>query len=104
MEDALLAGDTLDIWVNQGMREANVLARIGNKILVEYEMPAGSTALLFLIDGEPDKRVNVTYRGLALKWLQAIRDQGQDWIGNPQGYKRNRPGTVDQELARRESM
>ncbi len=49
--DAILAdkryepGDNVEITRNQGKREAVVLAVIGDKVLIEYTMPKGTTAL-----------------------------------------------------------
>lgn len=39
------AGDRLQVHVNQGWREAWVLAVIDDEALVEYRMPAGTTAM-----------------------------------------------------------
>jgi hypothetical protein len=33
------------VWANQGWRDCTELARIGDEVLVEYEMPNGTTAL-----------------------------------------------------------
>jgi hypothetical protein len=78
-------GEMLEIYVNQGYREAIVLAAIGNKRLIEYSMPNGTTALSFLDMTDLSKRVAISYWSLPTKWLTAIIDQGAGfWTGNPQ--------------------
>ena len=76
--------DPLDVWVNQAEREATVLAVIGNEILVEYEMPNGTSALLQMtVDGRDlIRRRNVSYNSVPLRWLNAIRRADMtNWIG-----------------------
>lgn len=81
-------GDTFMINVNQGDRKALVLAIIGNQALIEYVMPAGSTALQIVTDGREQVGRSVSYPAVAAKWLRAIVDSGLEWEGNPQRGKK----------------
>lgn len=78
--------DSLRVDVNQGMRDAYVLAVIGNEALIEYEMPSGTTALWVIRADrpEPHKIRNVSYRSCPQKWLDAIEEAGTEWEGNGQ--------------------
>ena len=79
------SGDCLSVFINQGDREACVLAAIGDEVLVEYEMPSGSTALYAAHRETPETpKRSVSYRTLPRKWRQAIIAAGQGWIGRPQ--------------------
>jgi hypothetical protein len=69
---------------NQGEREALVLAVRGDKMLVEYEMPAGSTALRLLSVEGNDRGRPIPYRNVSVVWLKAIVEAGQTWTGKPQ--------------------
>lgn len=92
IEQPLLPGERCIISVNQGDREATVLAAIGNKRLLEYEMPNGTSALRIVDITDFTKIVPVSYRTLSLRWLKAIVECGTGrWIGNPQ---QNYRGTV----------
>lgn len=97
----LKAGDVTTLEVNQGHRDAKVLAVIGHQALVEYAMPGGSTALRLLSDvpGKPDR--SMSYWSIPLKWLLAIDAAGQDWEAQPQQCGRRRPGTVAETIAAR---
>lgn len=82
-------GDTLWVDVNQGTRSAVVLAVLGPQTLIEYDMPAGTSALRILEDGKPDR--SVSYRGLPIKWLRAVVEAGSTWTGIPQQTTWNAP-------------
>lgn len=75
--------ETMEVYSNQADREATVLAVIGDEILVEYEMPAGSTAMLqfTVLGGELRKRKNVAYNTCPKRWIAAMVEQGMEWIG-----------------------
>jgi hypothetical protein len=81
-------GDTFTINVNQGDREAMVLAVIGNQALIEYVMPAGTTALQVVTEGREQIGRSVSYPAVPTKWLRAIVEDGREWEGNPQGRKK----------------
>lgn len=84
----------LYVWVNQANREAEVLAVIGNEMLVEYSMPAGTTAMLICsIFEEKDARLlpkkgrmgtNCSYIKIPKKWLKAMWAAGTSWEGRSQ--------------------
>ena len=103
----LLPGETTSIEVNQGVREATVLAARGRERLIEYQMPRGSSSLR-LIDlfDRPDR--TISYAKLPVRWLQAIVDAGMDWIGAPQqGGKRELPSPprlLEQKMANRHQV
>jgi hypothetical protein len=82
--------DRLEVDVNQGVREAYVLAVLGDEALIEYEMPKGTTALWVVSRYNPDpgcRRV-ISYRSCPKKWLDAITDAGTVWECRPQtGYR-----------------
>lgn len=80
-------GDIFDLEVNQGIREAEVLAVIGDEALIEYQMPNGSTSLRIVNRLAPDERVykNASYKSLPKKWRRAMDQAGSSWIGQPQG-------------------
>jgi hypothetical protein len=89
------AGDYTTIFINQGEREATVLAVIGDEYMIEYEMPAGTTALAVLHNSGGYK--SVSYLNVPLKWLRALTDAESDWLGTPQSLPeafRNRGGRV----------
>lgn len=81
-------GDTFLISVNQGNRKAMVLAVIGNQALIEYVMPAGSTALQIVTEGREQLGRSVSYPSVPTKWLRAIQEHGREWEGQPQGGKK----------------
>jgi hypothetical protein len=95
-------GDTFTIEVNQGAREAVVLAVIGDKSLIEYTMPAGSTALQIVTWGAEQRGRSVSYAAVPTKWLRAIVEEGCEWDGNPQGRgRRGRITSAEAMLAER---
>jgi len=75
-------GDALTIWVSKGNRLATVLAVKDGQILVEYNMPSGTTGLRFLRPPFTSS-THVNYRALSSAWLQAIVDQRMTWVGKP---------------------
>lgn len=93
----LKVGDTFTISVNHGDREALALARIGNQVLVEYLMPAGSTAMQILTDGNENRGRSVSYSSIPTKWLRAIVEEDNEWEGNPQSGRK--PQSAKEELA-----
>lgn len=101
MIGTLKPGDVTSLEVNQGVRDAVVLAVIGQQALVEYTMPGGTSTLRLLDDrpGKPDRPVS--YWSIPMKWLVAIQAAGQDWEGRPQQCGRRRPGTVAEAIAAR---
>jgi hypothetical protein len=82
-------GAHVKVTVNQGQRPAKILARLGDNVLLEYTMPAGTTGLL-VMDAAPDgslkpsKADAPSYRTCPKKWLQAIQAAGQEWDGTAQ--------------------
>jgi len=78
-------GDRLQLDVNQGWREAWVLAVVDDEALVEYRMPAGSTAMQII---QNNRRSNngrsVNYRACPLFWQRAMRLAGVEWVGRSQ--------------------
>jgi hypothetical protein len=77
----LNAGDSLDVWINQGHREALVLGVIGDQMIVEYEMPAGTTAMLVMNRDESGWAKSVSYKTCPKKWIEAIRKGQAGWSG-----------------------
>jgi len=71
----------MKIFVNQGWRDADELAHIGDQILVEYEMPNGSTALRIY---EGKKWKPLSYRRIPRKWATELRENEIRLIGQPQ--------------------
>lgn len=82
------ATDDVIVEANQAGRDGYVLAVIGNRVLVEYEMPAGTSALVFFeAVGDQLYRLNtVPHRNLNQTWIDAMHDQGgaDYWIGKGQ--------------------
>lgn len=96
-------GDVTTVLVNQGDRDATVLAVLGTKALIEYTMPAGSTGLqiIDLLTDAPTPGRSVSYRILPMKWLQAVVDAGSSWEGQPQQTGNWRPDSPEAMLAAR---
>lgn len=81
------AHDCIGVWANQAERDAFVLATIGKDLILEYEMPNGSSALLqFTVKNRKlTKRRNINYNAVPKRWITAIREAGTtDWIGKGQ--------------------
>ena len=85
-----LPGGSLLVHANQGMRRATILAIRDNSLLVEYTMPAGTTALRLIDLTAPANAVGwgrrIPYRDLSVPWLQAVVEAGQEWTGTPQQH------------------
>jgi len=82
----LAPGESLEIFANQGQREATVIAAIGDERLIEYEMPKGSTALRIINVNDPDGHYKtVSYRAVPRVWLEATVAAGIGWQGRQQG-------------------
>lgn len=91
----LAPGESLEIYANQGQREATVIAAIGDERLIEYEMPKGSTALRIINVNDPDGHYKtVSYRAVPRVWLEAIVAAGIGWQGRQQGNKRMDKGNA----------
>jgi hypothetical protein len=97
-------GDVFTKVINQGPRECEVLAKLGNEVMVEYEMPAGGTSLFIMPakTSDIDKLrhhsggyKNVSYSSIPTKWLEALVKEDVNWIGNPQQSRKNPPTPAD---------
>lgn len=90
------ANDGLEVYSNQAMRDATVLAVLGDDILIEYEMPAGSTALLqyTVRGGELSAMKNVNYNTCPKRWINEMRAENMDWIGRGQRMHKPLPFPV----------
>lgn len=86
-------GMRFQLMVNQGWREAVLLASLADDALVEYTMPNETTALrivpLKVFTGERRQKIEVSgqsisYRTIPLKWLKVLVEGGMEWYGNPQ--------------------
>jgi hypothetical protein len=81
----LKAGELLQVWVNQGLRDAIVLGVHEDKAIVEYEMPAGTTAMIVVPrDGSENWGKSVSYRTCPKYWVRAIRKGLNNWDGHSQ--------------------
>ena len=83
------SGDAMTLFVNQGERDACVLGTIDDHMIVEYEMPSGTTALQILNNEKGAFFVrSVSYTSCPKIWIQAIIDGVGGWKGNSQygGY------------------
>ena len=91
------SGDAMTLFVNQGERDACVLGTIDDHMIVEYEMPSGTTAMQILKNeksaGDGYCRAfshvrSVSYTSCPKIWIQAISDGVGVWKGNSQygGY------------------
>lgn len=85
---SLEAGYDCTVYANQGERDANVLAVKGEQVLVEYEMPAGTSSLVLMAacGNELHRIKTYPHSSLPQHWIDAIHDQGWGslWIGNGQ--------------------
>ena len=78
--------------INQGIRTGIVLATLDGVCLVEYEMPNGTTALVYCDEMavKMNKQLhfleyrNVSYKRLTQKWLLELALQNVMWQGTPQ--------------------
>ena len=91
-------GEGITIWRNQADRDGYVIAVDNNEILVEYEMPNGTTALNIIdttlpeYDKKNDKKnyIPISYDNAkkSKKWSSKI--DANRLINNPQGSSRNK--------------
>lgn len=80
----LTTGQTFEVHINHGIRMATVLAVVGNKALVEYEMPGESTGL-WLVDSQTQEYIRrIPYARVSSKWLETMIHNKIEWIGRPQ--------------------
>jgi hypothetical protein len=95
-----IAGDQLDLYVNQACRDAQVLAVVDGQMLLEYEMPAGHTGLQLVALAHRDGYAPYTwvrtygYTRVPKKWLRAIQEQGEA----PYWQGRSQSRTVDRDI------
>ena len=79
------------VWVNQGERDATVVAVAGADSLIEYEMPNGTTAMIVTTPGKldrygrEDRSISLALVCKSRKWAKAIREGGIGLRPNPQG-------------------
>lgn len=93
-EYKLYVGDWFEININQGFRDAEILAVIGHEALIEYHMPKGSTALRVIDRRDPYEteytppweRGSISYFRLPKKWSKAMMEAGTHWYGLPQQH------------------
>lgn len=74
----LKALDHVSYFRNQGDRDGEVLAVLGDEALIAYEMPSGVTYLnIVAADGsdEPGKYRAVSAKGMPKKWREAVAKQ-----------------------------
>lgn len=69
-------------WINQEDRHCTVLLNTGDRVLAEYIMPAGSTALRLYRKGKSSR--SISYRTVPTSMLQTLVDEGVQWIAQPQ--------------------
>ena len=86
------ATDYVQWWANQAQRDGRVLAVNGNEVLIEYEMPAGTSALV-LCDGLGETlraKRTIPHCKLSREWIDCIHEQGAAayWIGHGQRMQR----------------
>lgn len=82
------AGHDVTVYANQADRDAYVLAVKGQQVLIEYEMPGGTSALVLMsATGDQLTRIKTfPHRALPQHWINAIHEQGYAhlWIGRGQ--------------------
>jgi hypothetical protein len=88
----LKVGECFSIEVNQGLRDAIVLAVIGDEALIEYSMPKGSTSLRIVDAYTWTGARSVSYRNVPVKWLQQMYENEVEWEGCVQGTVKVRNG------------
>lgn len=104
-ESGYEAGDSMYLYRNQSHRDGVILAVLGDRALVEYEMPNGTSALNYIdLCGHFDNDYkSISYFALPKKWAQAMLDQqGSEagfYYGNPQRAWRKCP-TIQEILAK----
>ena len=75
-------GENFLDWINQEDRHCTVLLNTGNRVLAEYMMPAGSTALRLYRRGKTCR--SISYRTVPTSMLQTLVEEGVQWIAQPQ--------------------
>ncbi len=102
----LKPNETIEVYANQGMREAMVLAVLGNEALVEYEMPKGSTALRVVpIEfTDPYCGKQMSYAKVPLRWLEVLAREEVEWLGLPQQSGKQKAPQPRELLARRSML
>ena len=84
------AGQWTRWYANQNWRDADVLAVLGNEVLIEYVMPGTTngreTSALVLCEVSGVTQLhhirNYAHRALPKRWIRAMHDQGKtSWIG-----------------------
>jgi len=75
-------GQNMEVFRNQGDRDATIVSTSGDDILVEYEMPNGTTALNIIRPDGSYKTIPYAKLQSSKKWMQNL-DQGL-LINNPQ--------------------
>jgi hypothetical protein len=73
------------LWVNQGWRDSTELARVGDKVLIEYYM--NDTSALRVVDASKwDSNEgyiigrSMSYASIPYYWVKAIVDAGTKWL------------------------
>ena len=87
VQNVLEAGDETSVHRNQGEREAIVLAVDPERgeALIEYEMPAGTTALSVISWQGDSPGPSVSYATVSKAWIRRMHQQGtKDWQGRCQ--------------------
>lgn len=87
----MIVNSNITLFINQGHRDCIILAVLGDTAIGEYEMPMGTTALIYLKrndNGDIQVTGGTSYRACPKKWIQAINDAGLEWIGNGQRGRR----------------
>ncbi len=75
-------GENFLDWINQEDRLCTVLLNTGDRVLAEYIMPAGSTALRLYRKGKSCR--SISYRTVPSSMLQILVDEGVQWMAQPQ--------------------
>ena len=82
----LTPGKVIEVYANQGMRPATILAIHEDDALVEYEMPNGTSVLRIVPRKfeDPYCGKRVAHMGVPTYWLEIMVAEEAEWIGNPQ--------------------
>jgi hypothetical protein len=99
------AGTLVSVDINQGTRDAEVVAVVGEQALLEYVMPKGTTALC-VVDAvtllPTYGKSNLSYRQLltSRKWRDAVQAQYglHNLLCEPQGCGRALPAVLRQQF------
>lgn len=79
-------GQNMEVFRNQGDRDATIISTSGDDILIEYEMPNGTTALNIIKPDGSYKTMPYAKLQSSKKWMQNL---DQDLlINNPQSGKK----------------